>query len=201
MDINKQSAPAGNGSAAAALGQKLRLRRKRRGLSLQAVAVASGVSIGQLSQIERNLSQPSLRSLRQICGVLDMPVGWLFEERSTHPADDAGLIVRARNRRVMDLGAKSMVKEMMTPHECSGIQMLHIVIQPGGSSGEEPYTTKPGARCCTVLAGSLGIELNQVNHILQEGDSFAFEGTQRLMFRCEGTQPCELIWTIAPAIY
>ncbi len=101
----------------------------------------------------------------------------------------------------MDLGAKSMVKEMMTPHECSGIQMLHIVIQPGGSSGEEPYTTKPGARCCTVLAGSLGIELNQVNHILQEGDSFAFEGTQRLMFRCEGTQPCELIWTIAPAIY
>src|ERR1700720_1648419 len=151
MDMNKQSAPAGNGSAAAALGQKLRLRRKRRGLSLQAVAVASGVSIGQLSQIERNLSQPSLRSLRQICGVLDMPVGWLFEERSPHAADDAGLIVRVQNRRVIDLGAKSMLKEMMAPDECSGIQMMHIVIQPGGSSGEEAYTTKPGARCCTVL--------------------------------------------------
>ena len=201
MGIDKQAVPAVRRDDETGLGRKLRLRRKRRGLSLAVVASASGVSIGQLSQIERDLSQPSLRSLRQICGVLDMPIGWLFEERADQAASDAGLIVRAQNRRVMDLGAKGMVKEMMTPDECAGIQMMRIVIQPGGSSGEDAYTTKPGARCCTVLAGSLGIELNGLNHILHRGDSFAFEGTRQLMFWCEGAQPCELIWTISPAIY
>jgi transcriptional regulator with XRE-family HTH domain len=201
MGFEAKPAAGANETTELPIGHKLRQRRKRRGLSLQAVASASGVSIGQLSQIERDLSQPSLRSLRQICGVLDMPIGWLFEERALLTADDAGFIVRAQNRRIMDLGAKGMVKEMMTPDECSGIQMLRIVIQPGGSSGEEPYTTKPGARCCTVMAGRLGLELNQRTHVLQQGDSFAFEGTQRLMFWCEGPEPCELIWTISPAIY
>ena len=201
MDVNKEAAGASAPSAPGGLGQKLRLRRKRRGLSLAAVASASGVSIGQLSQIERDLSQPSLRSLRQICSVLDMPIGWLFEEPSARPAEGAGLIVRTHNRRLMDLGAKGMIKEIMTPDECAGIQMMRIVIQPGGSSGEDSYATKPGARCCTVTAGRLGIELNGVTYNLGHGDTFAFEGTQELRFWCEGQQPCELIWTISPAIY
>lgn len=201
MDANKKMTDVANHGDEGRLGQKLRLRRKRRGLSLQTVASASGVSIGQLSQIERDLSQPSLRSLRQICAVLDMPIGWLFEEPASQPAEDTGLIVRAQNRRAMDLGAKGMVKEMMTPDACSGIQMMRIVIQPGGSSGEASYPTKPGARCCTVMAGSMGFELNGATHILGRGDSFAFEGTQHLKFWCEGPHPCELIWTISPAIY
>jgi DNA-binding XRE family transcriptional regulator len=201
MALDKEAPTVADLSAEGGLGEKLRRRRKRRGLSLQAVASASGVSIGTLSQIERDLSQPSLRSLRQICAVLDMPIGWLFEERASRPAEDAGLIVRVQNRRVMDLGAKGMVKEIMTPDECSGIQMMRIVIQPGGSSGEDSYATKPGARCCTVMAGSLGFELNGATHVLGRGDTFAFEGTQQVRFWCEGSQPCELIWTISPAIY
>jgi transcriptional regulator with XRE-family HTH domain len=201
MSLDKEAAGVAHLDTQGRLGEKLRRRRKRRGLSLQAVASASGVSIGALSQIERDLSQPSLRSLRQICAVLDMPIGWLFEERTSRSAEDAGLIVRAQNRRVMDLGAKGMVKEMMTPDECAGIQMMRIIIQPGGSSGEDSYTTKPGARCCTVIAGNLGFELNGATHVLSRGDSFAFEGTQQLKFWCEGAQSCELIWTISPAIY
>jgi transcriptional regulator with XRE-family HTH domain len=201
MALDKEDSTVADWRAGEALGGKLRRRRKRRGLSLQAVASASGVSIGALSQIERDLSQPSLRSLRQICAVLDLPIGWLFEEPTSRPAEDAGLIVRVRNRRVMDLGAKGMVKEIMTPDECSGIQMMRIVIQPGGSSGEDAYSTKPGARCCTVIAGCLGFELNGATHVLGRGDTFAFEGTQHVRFWCEGGQPCDLIWTISPAIY
>lgn len=201
MTIDKDSDGAIDLETQGSLGGKLRRRRKRRGLSLQAVANASGVSIGTLSQIERDLSQPSLRALRQICAALDMPIGWLFEETSSQFADDAGLIMRVQNRRVMDLGAKGMVKEIMTPDECAGIQMMRIVIQPGGSSGEDSYPTKPGARCGTVMAGSLGLELNGTTHVLGQGDSFAFEGTPQVRFWCEGDKPCELIWTIAPAIY
>jgi transcriptional regulator with XRE-family HTH domain len=199
--MNAEIAPLEDESREATLGAKLRMRRKRRGLGLQEVAAASGVSIGQLSQIERDLSQPSLRSLRQICTALDMPIGWLFDDPAPHRPEDAGLIVRAGRGRTIDLGAKGMVKELLTPDGCEGVQMMRIAIKPGGASGEAPYLTRGGARCATVLSGRLAIEVDGRAHSLGPGDSFAFEAERALLFRCEGDEPCELIWAVAPAIY
>lgn len=183
------------------LGEKLRLRRKVRRLSLQSVADASGISIGQLSQIERGISAPSLRSLRQICQALDMPMGWLFDGSAERSNGDAEMIVRAAARRTMALGSDTLTKELLTPDACTQLQMMRIVIQPGGASGDEPYTTKGGARCATVLQGRLGIEVDGRTHLLDTGDTFAFEATHRLRFWCEGARPCELIWAVTPAIY
>ena len=45
------------------LGQDLRVLRKRRGMTLVEVAEAMGRSVGWLSQVERNLSEPSLDEL------------------------------------------------------------------------------------------------------------------------------------------
>lgn len=56
------------------IGQELRQRRKARCLSLKELAAKADLSIGLLSQIERGLSTPCLRSLNQICQVLDMPI-------------------------------------------------------------------------------------------------------------------------------
>lgn len=185
----------------AGLGEKLRLRRKVRRLSLKEVADASGISIGQLSQVERGISAPSLRSLRQICQALDMPVGWLFDEAGERRPEEASMIVRASGRRTIALGSKPLVKELLTPDACAQLQMMRILIQPGGASGDEPYTTKGGARCATVLAGALGIEVDGTTYRLGKGDTFAFEATHRLRFWCDGDSPCELIWAVTPAIY
>src|SRR3546814_1232324 len=64
------------------IGQKLRQRRKVRRKSLKEVATRSSLSIGLLSQIERGISSPSLRSLKQICEALEMPMSWLFDKEA-----------------------------------------------------------------------------------------------------------------------
>lgn len=183
------------------LGEKLRMRRKRRDLSLTELAAASGISIGQLSQVERDISQPSLRALSQICAALDMPVGWLFESRSADPLPGEGPIVRAGAGRMMVLGEQAMTKELMTPDACNKIQMMRIVIQPGGASGNAPYLTRGHARCATVIAGRMHIEINGVSYNLGPGDSFAVEEDCELLFSCLGDVPCEIIWVVTPAIY
>lgn len=181
------------------IGARLRARRKVRGLSLKSVAARAEVSIGLLSQIERGLSMPSVRSLSAICAALEMPVGWLFSGADDRA--DSPLVVRRHARRVLDLGAKGMAKELMTPDHCPGIQMMRLIIRPGGSTGDTPYSHPQGTKCGTVLSGRLGLEVDGEVLLLEAGDSFAFEATRRIRFWCEGGQDTEVLWVVTPAVY
>jgi len=180
------------------LGARLRQRRKVRGLSLQVVADRADVSIGLLSQIERGLTMPSVKSLNAICGALEMPVSWLFDPGGN--AQDR-YVVRAHQRRVLDLGAKGMRKELMTPDEITGIQMMKLVIQPGGSTGDTPYRHETGAKCGTVVSGTLGLEIDGRTVLLEPGDSFAFPATALIRFWCEGGETTKAFWVVTPAVY
>jgi len=180
------------------IGRKLRLRRAIKGRSLQELAEKADISIGLLSQIERGVTTPSLKSLRQICAALDMPVGWLFDVPEGEHGD---VVVRAASRRVMTLGPKGMTKELLSPDSVPGVQMIRIVIQPGGSSGDVPYNNEAGSKCGTVLAGTLGLEVEGREYILATGDSFAFPAVKLHRFWCVGDGPVDLIWVVTPAVY
>lgn len=180
------------------IGRKLRLRRAIKGRSLQELAEKADISIGLLSQIERGVTTPSLKSLRQICAALDMPVGWLFDVPDGEHGD---VVVRAASRRVMTLGPKGMTKELLSPDSVPGVQMIRIVIQPGGSSGDAPYNNEAGSKCGTVLAGTLGLEVEAREYVLATGDSFAFPAVKLHRFWCVGDGPVDLIWVVTPAVY
>lgn len=179
------------------LGRKLRLRRTIKRFSLQHVAERADISAGLLSQIERGMTTPSLRSLRQICAALEMPVGWLFDVPAS---DQEDAVVRANARRTLDIGPKSMRKQLMSPDTITGIQMMRIEIKPGGSSGEA-IRNDSGAKCGVVVSGTLGLELDGILHVVEAGDSFAFEATRLHRFWCEGSEPVDLYWVVAPAVY
>lgn len=180
------------------IGRKLRLRRTIKGRSLQEVAEKAEISIGLLSQIERGVTTPSLKSLRQICAALDMPVGWLFDVPEGEHED---VVVRANTRRVMNLGPKGMVKELLSPDSVPGIQMLRILVQPGGSSGAQPYNSESGAKCGVVVSGTLGLEVEGKEYQINPGDSFAFTATKLVRFWCVGDKPVDIIWVVTPAVY
>ena len=55
------------------LGADLRALRKSRGLTLSDMAESLGRSVGWLSQVERDLSDPSISDLREIAALLGVP--------------------------------------------------------------------------------------------------------------------------------
>ena len=186
------------GFDAAAIGSQLRRRRQVRGLSLKDISGRADVSAGLLSQIERGITMPSVRSLGAICRALEMPVGWLFDDGG---GSDGAVVVRRHQRRTLDLGAKGMRKELMTPDEMTGIQMMRLVIRPGGSTGETPYRHETGAKCGTVLSGVLGLEVDGITYEIAEGDAFAFPGTALIRFWCVGEVDADALWIVTPAVY
>lgn len=182
----------------AEIGGRLRSRRRVRGLSLKEVATKAGLSIGMVSQVERGQVSPSIRSLRSICDALEMPVIWLFERHDEQQLDDKDIIVRRNGRRELSYDNGALRKEILTPDTQPQIQMLRFVLEPGADSGE-PYSNAEGGKCGLVLAGTLGLELDARQFIIETGDSFAFPAQAMVRFWAEGDNTCEVIWVVSPA--
>ena len=56
------------------LGDKIREARKKQQFTLNQLAEASNLTASYISQVERNLAEPSISSLRKIAAVLQMPL-------------------------------------------------------------------------------------------------------------------------------
>jgi transcriptional regulator with XRE-family HTH domain len=189
-------------AATESVGQKLRHRRVVRRMSLNDVAEKAGLSIALLSQIERGLSTPSLRSLNQICEALDMPMRWLFDADGAAAAGEETVVVRSANRRCLDLGQNSgMSKEILSTDAVPQLQLMRFVLHPGLTSGVSPSPHPTGAKAGTVLAGQLWLEVNGREYVLNRGDSFSFHASSAYRFACFGDVDCEMIWAVTPALY
>jgi len=75
------------------LGADIRALRKTRGLTLADLGETLNRSVGWLSQVERDLSVPSVSDLRQLAKALDVSLSSLF--RSAAPEHEQGIIVRS----------------------------------------------------------------------------------------------------------
>lgn len=56
------------------------------------------------------------------------------------------------------LGLARWSKELLSPDTVLDIQIIRIIIQPGGTSGDKAYNNAAGAKCGTVVAGQFGLE-------------------------------------------
>ncbi|MGU3383349.1 helix-turn-helix domain-containing protein [Methylobacterium sp. D53M] len=157
-----------------AVGQRLRGLRRARGLSLEAVAFSTGLSIGFISQVERGLSSPSLRVLALLADTLQIGIGGLFEAGPDAPDPDP-IVVFRKDRPELQLWRAGITKQLLTPPGgTQGMSLFHMVLKPGASTGDEPFS-HDGEEAGLVLAGRLTLIVETRTLQLAEGDSFRFE--------------------------
>lgn len=179
------------------LGADLRALRKARGLTLQDLAEALQRSVGWLSQVERDLSEPTLEDLEAMAKVLDVSVTSL---RKTEAAaeDEIGYIVRAGAHRPIGSRAHGLVETLLSPDLTDDFEMVHSTFQPG--SKIEVAVTRPTQEVGYLLSGRLKLWIDDQVHHLNPGDSFRIRGES---FRWSNPypDPCVAIWVIAPPVY
>ncbi|SDX04785.1 transcriptional regulator, XRE family with cupin sensor [Ruegeria halocynthiae] len=184
-------------------GKKIRNRRQIKTLSLQELASKSGVSIAQISNIERNVSKPTVRTLRAICEALEFPMNWLASDsfKSDHP-----FIVRREKRREVEFGENksqrvAIRKEFLSPDSCNGIQLLQLTVTPKASTGRRSFETPGQARSMLVLEGELHMELDNERLVLRAGDTCSFNQSLPIRYWNDGNADCRIILAITPAVY
>ncbi|UFW71399.1 helix-turn-helix domain-containing protein [Bradyrhizobium sp. WU425] len=83
----------------AAVGGQIRELRKIKKLTLTQLAQAAGISVGYLSQIERNQSKLPIGVLKKLGDVLGVHMNWFFNGNLEATADEREIVVRKADRR------------------------------------------------------------------------------------------------------
>jgi len=174
------------------LGATLKRLRRGNGMSLQDLATTSGVSLGMLSQIERDLANPSLRVLTRICNAVGSPISALFPEMANEASDPA-FVRRATRRPKLELGYLS--KELLSSGTPHNLQVMILHIPPNGSSGDQPLTY-PAEKAGMVLEGEFVLKIGEEQALLHEGDSFAFDSARPHSFRNPTNVETKVLWVI-----
>lgn len=176
------------------VGPTIRRLRVERGLSLAGLARASGVSVGMLSQIERDISNPSLRVLTQIRQALDVPASALFEPPPSGLRGEPAFVRRSAHHPKLDLGY--CTKELLTAGAQHNLQLMILHVPPGGSSGSQPVAY-PAEKGGLMLEGELLLRVGDQEALLKPGDSFIFNSAIPHAFHnLSSTDQARLLWVI-----
>ena len=178
------------------IGNDIRALRRSRNWTLNDLAEQLSRSVGWLSQVERDVSEPALDDIRNIAALFSLPVSFFFSNGTD--SDEAAYIVRSGTRRVMTDAPKGLAESLLSPDLGGAFEIIHSVFAPGAAC-PEPFV-RPTEEAGYVLEGRLVLFIDGVRFELNQGDSFRFAGEQ-IMWVNEGAVNAVLIWVIAPPVY
>lgn len=179
------------------LGADLRALRKARGLTLTELADTLGRSVGWLSQVERDKSEPSITTLRHIAAALDVSVSSLFGQDAV-AVEEQGYIVRATARRPIGSREAGLVEELLSPDLTDDFEVVHSTFEPGADLGEP--CSRPTQEVGYIVSGRLDLSIDGNWHKLETGDSFRIRG-EAYRWKNPYNVPAVVIWVIAPPVY
>lgn len=185
----------------ARVGARLRALRVARRLSISELAERAGVSTGMVSQIERDLSNPSVRMLERLRVALDVPLTALLEDADPQQSKKE-FVRRANERPHFTVGPNGLVKELLSPNGEHDLQFMLITIPPGSRSGE--VLLGEGEKAGLVMRGTVALRVGDQQQTLAAGDSFQF--SSRLPHQVENPtdQDAQVLWimnTRVPVIH
>jgi transcriptional regulator with XRE-family HTH domain len=198
-DQRRPTKPDGQkGSSFSDIGGQIRELRRAKGLNLTDLSRLTGKSIGYLSQVERNLSEPTLRGLQDLSNALGVQIGYFFHETEAVPPEEQGLVVRKTRRKRLNYG-NGVVDHLLSPNLSGQLELLLAEFDPGYSSGES--ITHKGEEAGLVLAGALDIWIGKKHFTLLEGDSFTFNSSTPHRFENRHVGKTVVVWVVTPPTY
>lgn len=179
------------------LGKDLRSLRKTRGLTLEEVGRALDKSVGWLSQVERDISSPRMSDLRRMAELFDVPLS-LFFGSHTGPAEEAGVVVRAAQRRTVGVYDSGLVETLLSPDLTDDFEVIHSTFQPGAARRED--IRRETQELAYIVSGRLDIWIDGQPFTVAAGDSFRIRG-HAYRWSNPYEHPAIAVWVVSPPVY
>jgi transcriptional regulator with XRE-family HTH domain len=168
------------------LGERLRRLRRAAKKTLQQVAEESGLSVGFLSQVERNLTGVSLSSLAGIARAVGTPMKVLFD----HPIQEAPDSHQGLREPFSPVDLGQTYERLSSVFTHSQLHAVKLTLPPGYHSERIRHE---GDEFVYVLAGKVRYTVDERAYELGPGDSLHFDGHQFHRLANAGTITAVLI--------
>ncbi len=185
----------GDGAVHVELGERLRAIRKLRHRTLKEIADAASISESFLSQLERGRTNATVATLQRLSTALGIEVSDLFTTNAPRPR-----VLRKEAREFVSWGSLGR-KALLTPKPFHSLEVVVARFEPGGSTGDEPYTHGDSEELLIVVEGQVHVQLGTEIHEVAAGDSVHYQSSTPHRVSNPGDETAEVMFVISPPSY
>lgn len=174
------------------IGNRMRELRIQYGLTQQELADRSELSKGFISQVERNLTSPSVSTLLDLIQCLSTTPAEFFTEEEPEP-----IVFKEEDYfEKEDFDNKSRVEWVVPNAQKNQMEPLRLTLDPGGISHiHDPHE---GEEFGYILKGSVKIIHGSRSFVVRQGESFYFNSGKKHYIEAHGGRAASLIWVASP---
>ncbi|MBW6409975.1 helix-turn-helix domain-containing protein [Clostridium weizhouense] len=174
------------------IGEKIRVLRMEKQLTQEELANRCELSKGFISQLENDLTSPSIATLMDILEILGTNLNEFFsetkEERVTFSNDDMFT--------TEDEELKYSLMWLIPNAQKNAMEPIMITLEPGGQYiEEEPHE---GEEFGYVLSGSIYLHLGKKKYKVKKGESFYYKPKVNHYICNAGKTTAKVIWISTP---
>ena len=175
------------------IGNKIKQLRTRQGLTLEELASRSELTKGFLSQLERDLTSPSIDSLSDILEALGTNLSEFFQE------DKNDQFVFRSEDFFVDERENCTVNWIVPNTQKNQMEPILLELPAGGKSFEvEPHN---GEEFGYVLDGSVVLECDGERSVVCRGETFYLHGRTFHYLKNERKTTARILWVCTPPLF
>ena len=175
------------------IGSKIKRLRVRLGLTQEELAARTELTKGFISQLERDITSPSIATLMDILEALGTNVSEFFSDREddgvmTYAADD--MFIKA------DEEAGVTIRWLVTNAQRNALEPILVTLAPGAST--EPDDPHEGEEFGYVLSGIVTLVCGEQKRRVRQGDAFYFRPNGVHYLTNSGKRTGKVLWVSTP---
>lgn len=175
------------------IGNKLKELRVQKGLTQEELADRSELSKGFISQLERNLTSPSIATLVDILQCLGTDLPEFFAENQ----EEEQIVFHNSDYFEKTDDKLGNTIEWIIPNAQKNImEPIRLTLEPGGST--YPDNPHEGEEFGYVLSGSIVITLGKKKILAKKGESFYFSPCSTHFITANGKTGAVILWVSSP---
>ena len=175
------------------IGKKLKELRIQNDLTLEDLASRSELTKGFLSQVERNLTTPSISTLEDILEALGSNLSDFF-----HEEQEKQIVFTAQDFFV-DEKDEYKIEWVIPNAQKNEMEPIILSLAPGGSTDmDDPHA---GEEFGYVLKGSVTLVRGNKKYKLKSNETFYLDGTKGHYLYNHGNSEAKVLWITTPPMF
>ena len=172
------------------IGSKIKELRVLKGLTQEELADRAELSKGFISQLERDLTSPSIATLVDILQCLGTDLKTFFDDTE----DDRVVFKKEDYFEKTDTELHNVIEWIIPNAQKNIMEPIRLTLEPGGST--YPDNPHEGEEFGYVLSGSISIIVGNKRYKAKKGESFYFEPKYKQYI--ESKSGAVIIWVSSP---